>query len=195
MTDDATERASIEDLLSATKHAAEVLRGADVPFVLAGGIAAYARGGFRSDHDVDFLIREQDADAALHAMAEAGYRTERPPEGWLVKAYIDDTLIDLIFRPVDRAVTDETLADSEPLPVGPVRLPVLSGAELLIHWLLRLNAQLCDMTQPLALTRAIREQIDLERVREQTKASPYARAFLTLAEELDLTGTKEGARR
>jgi hypothetical protein len=188
----AEDRRTIEALLSALKHAADVLRGADVPVILAGGLAVYARGGKPSEHDVDFLLREEDADRALAAFDAAGYQTERPPEGWLVKAYVDDILVDLIHRPVERAVTDETFADADLLPVGPITMPVLSGTQLLVHWLYRLNAQSCDMTAPLALTRSIREQIDIETVREQTKGSPYARAFLSLAEELDLIGPDRG---
>lgn len=181
------ETASLEDLLTAMKHTADVLRSAGIPFVLAGGLAVYARGGMPSDHDVDFLIRQEDASRALEALSAAGLRTERPPEDWLVKAYVDDVLVDLIFRPVDRPVTDETLADSELLPVGAVTIPVLSATELLIHAILTLSAQECDMTTALAVTRAIREQVDFGRVRAQTKHSPYARAFLFLADELDLT--------
>ena len=186
------ERVRIEDLLSALKHAADVLRAAEIPFILAGGLAVYARGGKPSEHDVDLLLREEHATAALEALDAAGYRTERPPEGWLVKAYVDDTLVDLIYRPVERPVTDETFADTDLLPCGPITVPVLSGAQLLIHWLYRLSAQSCDMTAPLALTRSIREQIDIETVREQTKGSPYARAFLSLAEELELIGPRNG---
>ena len=189
---DEDDRRTIESLLFALKHAADVLRGADVPVVLAGGLAVYARGGKPSEHDVDFLLREEDAERALEAFDAAGYRTERPPEGWLVKAYVDDVLVDLIHHPVERPVTDETFADADVLPVGPISLPVLSGTQLLIHWLYRLNAQWCNMTPALALTRSIREQIEIETVREQTKGSPYARAFLSLAEELELIGPTHG---
>ena len=59
----------------------------EIPFVLGGGLAAWARGGPKSEHDVDFMIRPEDADAALDAIEAAGLRTERPPEGWLYKAW------------------------------------------------------------------------------------------------------------
>ena len=168
-----------------------VLREADVPFVLAGGLAVYARGGGRSSHDVDFLIRDHDVERTLAAFEAADFRTERPEADWLVKAYdprgLDgEILIDFIFRPVDRPVTDATLADSQELSVGAARVPVLSATELLIHGLLTLTAHECDFTAALTLTRSIREQIDFDRVREQTAASPYARAFLSLVDELDL---------
>jgi hypothetical protein len=70
-----------------------------------------------------------------------------------------------------------------------VEVPVISGAELMIHALLRVSVQECDFTAALLLARSIREQIDFARVRDQTKESPYARAFLFLAGELDLVAS------
>jgi Uncharacterised nucleotidyltransferase len=177
------------DLLDAVKRAAEVLRGADIPFALCGGLAVFARGGTDSEHDVDLLIQPEDVDRTLAAFDEAGFRTVRPPEDWLVKAYHGDILIDLIFRPVNRPVSHQVLADTDPLPIGAVVVPVISGAELMIHALLRLSVQECDFSGPLLLARTIREQVDFALVRDQTKESPYARAFLFLAGELDLIGT------
>ena len=42
------------------------------------GTAIYARGGPESGHDVDFVLREADAEHALHLLGEAGFRGERP---------------------------------------------------------------------------------------------------------------------
>jgi hypothetical protein len=180
------ERTELSDLIEAMKRATEVLRHNGIPFAVCGGLAVYARGGTPTDHDVDLLIREEDAEAALAALAEAGFRTERPPLDWLVKAYDGDVLIDLIFRPVDRPVSEATLADVDELSVGAARVPVLSATELLIHGLRTLTAQECDLAAPLLLTRAIREQIDIDRVRAETKDSPFAQAFLFLAEQLEV---------
>jgi hypothetical protein len=182
------QRAEHQDLLDAMKRAAEVLRRESVSFALGGGIAVYARGGRPSEHDVDFILREEDADRSLAALDAAGFRTERPPEDWLVKAYDGDTLVDLIFRPVGLPVTDQTLDDTDVLPVAAITVPVISGTQLMVHSLLTLTSQRCDLTDALALVRAIREQIDVERVRAETKHSPYARAFLQLAEDLSLLG-------
>jgi hypothetical protein len=92
-----------EQILRAMKVAAATLRDADIPFALAGGLAVYARGGPPTDHDVDFVLRQEDADRALELLGEAGFRSERPPEGWLYKVYDEnDSLIDLIFAPNGR---------------------------------------------------------------------------------------------
>ena len=66
-----------------------MLRDEDLPYALAGGAAAYARGAMPPTHDVDFVIREADADAAARAFRARGMRVEIPPEGWLIKAYDD----------------------------------------------------------------------------------------------------------
>jgi len=69
------------------KKSAGVLREAGVPFVLGGGLACWARGAPKTEHDVDFLVRPKDVEDAQQALANAGMRTEKPPEGRLLKAY------------------------------------------------------------------------------------------------------------
>jgi len=65
-----SDRRDLEDLVSSMTRAAAALRGADIPFMLGGGLAAWARGGPRSDNDVDFFVRE--AERALEALVESG---------------------------------------------------------------------------------------------------------------------------
>lgn len=54
--------------------------------------------------------------------------------------------------------------------------------------LLVLDGHRCDFSELLPFARALREQIDWEQVREETKDSPYAEAFLVLIERLDIIG-------
>ena len=188
-----------QPLIATLKRVAFELKRAQVPFALAGSFAAYARGGEACDHDVDFLIKESDAEAALAILAEAGFRTEVPPEGWLVKVYEEDRLVDLIYLPVQRAVTDETLADTDVLPVNACHMPVLSATELMIHKILSYGPHYCDFTKALPLARSLREQIDWSRVEREVARSPYAQAFLTLLDRLNVVSLAEasppGARR
>jgi hypothetical protein len=176
----------IQPLVQTLKRVACGLQRAEIPFVLAGSFAVYARGGGACDHDVDFLIRQRDVDVALTALVEIGFRAERPPEDWLVKVYEEDRLVDLIHRPVQRPVTDETLADSEVLAVNACHMPVLSASELMIHKILSFGPHYCDFTRALPVARSIREQIDWARVQRETSHSPYAHAFLTLADRLGI---------
>jgi hypothetical protein len=178
--------ADIGDLVEAMKRAAAALDDAGVPFVLAGGLAAWARGGPPTEHDVDFLVKPDDADRALAALADAGLRTERPPERWLYKAYADGTLIDLIFDPSGGPVDDAVLERAEELEVMAMRLRVASVEDVLVTKLLAVTEQEPDYGSVLEVARALREQVDWDDVRERTKESPFAKGFFTLVEELGI---------
>lgn len=92
--------ADFDAMLSTLKKAAGALRDAGVPFMLGGGLAAWVRGGPESDHDLDLMLKPEDADGALDVLAATGMRPERPPEAWLYKAWDDNgVMIDLIFEP------------------------------------------------------------------------------------------------
>src|SRR5919198_3275335 len=66
----------LDAMLATLKKSAAALRDADVPFALGGGLAAWARGGPETEHDVDVLVKPDDAERALAALVEAGFRPE-----------------------------------------------------------------------------------------------------------------------
>ncbi|MDG4828924.1 nucleotidyltransferase [Solwaraspora sp. WMMD1047] len=175
-----------ESLLGTLKRVAAVLKQSEIPFALGGSFAVYAHGGHSSDHDVDFLIREEDAERALEALVAVGFVAERPPEDWLVKVYEDGRLVDLIHRPIETPVTDETFQDTVIRPVDAIHMPVLSASQLMVHKLLSFSQHYCDFARGLPLARSLREQIDWDRVRKETAHSPYAEAFLVLLDRLDV---------
>ena len=168
------------------KAAAAALRDADVPFLLGGGLAGWARGGPPTEHDVDLFVREADAERALEALAEAGMRTERPPEGWLLKAYHGDTLVDLIFQPSGGPIGDEHFERAAEIDVMAQPILVASLDDVMSTKLLSLTEQEPDFSSVLELARSLREQIDWDAVRGRTESSPFARAFFTLIEELGI---------
>ena len=176
------------DLLTAMKHAAAALRDHELEFALAGGLAVYARGGPETDHDVDFLIRQSDAEHALEVLGNAGFRCERPPEGWLYKVYDDNgSLIDLIFAPNGRPeAVDSILARADPLEVFAITMKVMSVTDVLASKLLAMKEHVVDYEAVLEIARACREQIDWAVLRQRTGDHPFAKAFFTLAEELHL---------
>ena len=111
-------------------------------------------------------------------------KADRPPEGWLLKAWDGETLIDLIYSPAGGDVDDGYFERAEEMEVAAQRLPVASLGDVLATKLLALNEQEPDMASVLEMARSLREQIDWHFVRERTSASPFARAFFTLVEEL-----------
>jgi hypothetical protein len=180
-----------ETLIQTLKRVAYHLKRMGVPFALAGSFAVYARGGRPGDHDVDFLIKQEDAERALAGLCEVGFRGYVPPEGWLVKVYDEDRLVDLIFSPVQRPVTDETLADTDVLSVDACHMPVLSATELMIHKVLSFGPHYCDYTRALPVARSLREQIDWSRVSREISHSPYAQAFMVLLDRLNVVSLSE----
>jgi hypothetical protein len=168
------------------KRAAGALRQADVPFLLGGGLAIWARGGPTTGHDLDLMVKPEDAERALEALVEAGMRTERPPEGWLFKAWDGEVLVDLIFKPVGDPVDDEMFKRAEELEVNAVPMHVMAVEDVIVTKLKALDEHELDYERPLEFARSLREQVDWENVRARTQDSPYAKAFFTMVEELGI---------
>jgi hypothetical protein len=173
-------------LVATLKSASAALRDAGVPFAVGGGFAAWARGAPPTEHDVDLFVCQCDVDAALNALEGAGMRPERPPEGWLVKAWDGDVLVDLIFAPSGFDVTPSVLARSEELNVAGMELPVLPATDVFVSRLLALHEHHLDFEALLPLARALREKVDWRDLTARVRDSPYARTFLYLLEELDI---------
>jgi predicted nucleotidyltransferase len=178
----------VSALLSAMKRAAAILRDHDVDFALAGGQAIYAHGGPESGHDVDFVLRHEDADRALALLTQAGFEAERPPEGWLYKVRDDDdALVDLIFAPNNSPdAVPQILERAEEMEIYAITIKVMSVTDVLASKLLALKEHEVDYDDVLAIARACREQIDWDVLTKLTGDSPYASAFFTLVEELGL---------
>jgi hypothetical protein len=171
-------------LIETMKVAAAALREAEIEFMLGGGLAAWARGGPPTDHDVDVLLRPADAERALEALEAVGMRPERPPEGWLLKAWDGDVLVDLIYEPAGGPVDDAYFARATALEVAAQPVLVASVDDVLATKLLALSEQEPDFGPVLEIARSLREQIDWDGVRARVDETPFGAAFLTLVDRL-----------
>jgi len=170
------------------KKAVAALREADIPFLLAGSLAIWARGGPEARHDLDFVIKPEDADRALGVLTDVGMTPEKPPEEWLHKAWDGDVLIDLIFAPRGLEVTDDVIERGELLHVVGITIPVMAIEDVLATKLMALHEHELDYTSVLRIARSVREQIDWPSLRACTRGSPFALAFFVLCEELGIAG-------
>ncbi|NPD04659.1 hypothetical protein HN031_08175 [Nocardioides sp. zg-1308] len=177
---------SQEALREALKRVAVVLKEAGVLFALTGGYAVWARGGPESVHDVDFLVAAEDAAQAAEALEERGVEVVQPPEDWLFKAYTDGAMVDLIHRHSGGPAPRSLVEDADELEVLSVQMPVLSATEVVVQKMLALDEHTCDLGPMIPVVRALREQVDFARVREETAQSPFAAALLFLLERLDV---------
>lgn len=174
------------DLEATLKKAASALRGADVPFLLGGSLASWARGGPETRHDLDLMIKREDVDRAVAALTEAGLRAEDPPEEWLVKAWDGDVLVDLIFAPKGLPIDDEVIARGDDMAVLSMQMRVMAIEDVLITKIMAIDEHHIRFEGLLPIARALREQVDWAHVRAATSSSPFGRAFFVLLEGLGI---------
>jgi hypothetical protein len=174
------------ELTESLKRAVAALEGQDVPYILGGGLGCWARGGPPSSNDIDLMIKREDAERAQDALAEAGMRPETPPEQWLRKAWDGDILVDLIFEPSGMRIDDEVIARGDELSVMAMHIRVMDLNDILITKLMALDEHSADYGDLILITRSLREQIDWDRLREETSSSPFAVAFFALADGLGI---------
>jgi len=179
MTDDGRGR-----LREALKLVAVTLKEGTAPFALAGGYALWARGGPEPDHDVDFVVAEEDAGTVAELLTDRGLEVVQPPEDWLFKVYVDDAMVDVIFRTSGEPVLRDRLVEADEVEVESVRMPVLSATVLMSDKLNALEEHACDFGAVVPVARAVREQVDWAEVATRTGDNDFAVALLFLLERL-----------
>jgi len=186
---------TFDSICSALRVAVATLRDAEIPFVLGGSFAAWARGGSEPQNDLDLMVKPRDAERALEALAAAGMRPEKPPEEWLFKAWHQEVMIDLIFHPAGLEMTDEVIERADTIPVVAIATPVMALEDVLATKLCALDEHSLDYSALLGIARALREQISWHELQERTLPSPYAEAFFTLVRALGIAPEPRNAQR
>jgi hypothetical protein len=174
------------DLREALKTVAVALKQTGLPFALIGGYGVWARGGPEPNHDVDFLVAAQDAARAAQALADSGLLVVQPPEDWLFKIYVDDSLVDVISRPAGHPATREDVERATMMEVLSVEMPVLPATDLVIHKLNALSEHACDFAAVIPVARTLREQVDWDAVRRTTDGNVFAAALLFVLDRLEV---------
>lgn len=177
---------STSGLREALKTVAVALKGTGLPFALMGGYAAWARGGPEPDHDVDFLVADEDAVEVAARLADQDLEVVQPPEDWLFKVYVDGAMVDVIHRPVGGPAHREEVLRATPMEVLSVEMPVQDPTDLVVHKLNSLDEHYCDLSAVLPTLRALREQVDWARVGAATSGNDFAAAVLFLLRRLGI---------
>lgn len=175
-------------LREALKLVAVTLKEGETPFALAGSYGLWARGGPEPDHDVDFMVAEEDAPRARDLLAARDLEVVQPPEDWLFKVFIDGAMVDVIFRVGGEPISRSRFDDAEVIEVESVQMPVLPATVLMADKLGALEEHACDFGRILPVARAVREQVDWSHVAEHTRENPFAVAFLYLLDLLGILG-------
>jgi hypothetical protein len=177
------DRDEIRDLL---KRTAVALKEGDVPFSLCGGYAAWVRGAPEPDHDADFLVPAAEAERAAKVLAEAGLEVVDPAEDWLTKVVQGNSFVDVLWRVCGGPVEADLIDRAEVLPVLSVHMPVLAATDIMVTKLMALEEHYCDFARMLPVARALREQVDWDRVRNDTAGNDFAVVFLVLLGRLGI---------
>jgi hypothetical protein len=180
------EESPFSDLEASLKKSAAALREADVPFLLGGSLASWARGGPETRHDLDLMVKPDDVERAVAALGEAGMRFEDPPEEWLVKVWDGETLVDLIHHPKGTPVDDALIERGEVMSVLGMEMRVMALEDVLVTKLMALDEHSLRYESLLAISRALRERIDWDDVRGRTTDSVWAQAFFVMLEGLGI---------
>jgi hypothetical protein len=175
-----------EGLREALKRVATALKETGVRFALAGGYAAWARGGPEPDHDVDFLIDPEDAEKVASRLGEKGLEIVEPPEDWLFKVFTDGAMVDVLHRAAGSDEVGPSLERATEVEVLSVWMPVLSATDVIAQKFSVLGERYCDLGAVLPSARALREQVDWDLVRRTVAGNPYAEVTLDLLERLEV---------
>lgn len=115
-------------------RAMAALDESSVPYLVAGALALHRYTGlWRNTKDLDLFIQPESRDAALLALANAGYRVEITASHWLAKAFAEEMLVDLIsgfgnwLEPIDAS----WFAASEPVCLFGVSTRMISVTDLI----------------------------------------------------------------
>jgi hypothetical protein len=175
------------DLRDALKHAASALKADGPEFALAGSYALWAYGGPEPVHDVDFVVAQEDTEAAALTLEKAGFQIDRTPEDWLFKACVEQHfVIDVLHQLNGTPVNADLIAAAEELDVLAIRMRVLSPTHVMTEKLNSLNEHHCDFAALLPAVRAVRERMDWDRIRADTAENDFAVAFLVLTDRLGI---------
>ncbi|MFY4723109.1 hypothetical protein [Streptomyces sp. LaBMicrA B280] len=179
-------------ILEAAKRIGALLKRAGHPFALAGSVAVYAHGGSRYlQHDADFCVLPDDADAVAATLHAAGLPLRDPPEDWLLKTTCQGQNVDIIFALAHEPVTGAMLDRAHVLPVDSVLMPVLCPTDLIRSLISAFSEHYCDFGAVLPVARAMREKVDWDVVRDTCGEQPMPAAFLFLLERLNVIAPRE----
>jgi predicted nucleotidyltransferase len=115
------------------RQAVAAIHSTRAPFALIGGLAVSCFGRPRWTHDIDVMVRPEDADCALEALEACEFKTERTDPAWLFKAFKNDVMIDLIFYCTGGFyLEDEMIQRAVWRELFGARVPILPPEDLLL---------------------------------------------------------------
>jgi hypothetical protein len=167
--------------------AVDGLDEAAIPYALIGGIASSGFGRPRWTHDIDILVRPEDAERTLVMLSERGFETERTDTWWIYKGLKSDVLVDVIFRPSGGTYLDaEMIGRAVDREVAGHRVKFIPPEDLLVMKAV-VHAEGCPRHWHDALAIIATTDLDWDYfLRRAARAPRRALSLLIYAHSLDL---------
>jgi predicted nucleotidyltransferase len=180
----AVDRATFIRVLHAAVQAVE---HAGVPYLLIGGVAESAYGRPLATLDVDMFVRPDQAEAALRALEDEGFDSQRTAPHWLFKAYRDRVVIDVIFcSSGDLYLDDDMLVRSREVEIDGLRVRLIAPEDLVVLKALAHSEPTARYWFD-ALAVLARSDIDWDYLLHRARHGPKRiLSFLLFAQSLDL---------
>ena len=115
------------------REAVEAVEQAGFRFLVLGGLASSLVGRPRWTHDIDLLVRPDDARDVLTVFAAAGFSTEETDPVWIYKGFKRNVMVDIIFMVMGGIyLDDEMLSRSIERDYDGLRLRIPSAEDQIV---------------------------------------------------------------
>ena len=171
----------IEAELRASLHDAyDAITSAGIDTLVVGGLALtyHLEGEPQIDHDIDLLIAENDVEAGMKALADAGFEVTETHPTWLFKGRRNGTTVDVLYR-LGRSFTldAEMMARAPDVPMDGVAMRFIGREDLAAGQAGAAKPEVPSLWfQAIDLLRA--DDVDWEYLADRMGVKPHLRAGL-----------------
>jgi len=172
----------MEQTLEVFAEAIRTMETAGVEYGVFGGVAVWGYGQRRATKDIDFLICPQDADAALDALSQAGFSTERTDPAWLYKADKDGVSVDVIFEVAGGEVPCERVLERRRrVTIEGIDMNVIAPEDVILIKLAVIRAERCwDWFDSVGVLKSSGGELDWDYLIERSRVNPHRLLSLLL---------------
>lgn len=122
-----------DPVLAVLDRTIELVRNAEIPYLVIGEIGSAIWGRDRGTNDIDLFVRPEASPRVLELLAAEGFETRVVHDHWLSKASLDGVDVDVIYRASrDILLDEEMLERASWVDYRGRRLPIAPPEDLVV---------------------------------------------------------------